>query len=294
MSMRSTRSFFWPYLSHKTLKQVLRGIGQRRLPGLAAEMAYNNLLALFPVIVALLAAIGLLDIAPKYVNFLAQELLQIAPEQVLSLLRDFITQVSLPEGKEVIVVSLAAALWVASNAMGAAMNAMDEIHQIAPSQRRSFSQSRFVSLGLTIATLSLYLIASFLIFISDVIVQFLLDWLQISSNRILPLWNLVRWLGGLASIVVAFGAVYRHGPSRWRSGDPLLPGALLAALLWAASSKLFRFYVGHFDSYNLTYGALGAAIVLLLWLNFSSLAMLIGAQFNVVVGRARRADPQHY
>ena len=291
--MRSARSFFWLYLSRKTLKEVLRGIGQRRLAGLAAEMAYNNLLAMFPVIVALLAAIGLLDIAPKYVNFLAQELLQIAPEQVLALLRDFIAQVTLPKGKEVIIVSLAVALWVASSAMGAAMNAMDEIHQIAPSQRRSFGHSRFVALGLTVATISLYLIASFLIFISDVVVQFLLDWAQIPSARILSFWNLGRWMGGLLSMVVAFGAIYRYGPSRWRSGDPLIPGALLAAFLWAASSRLFRFYVSHFDSYNLTYGTLGAGIVLLLWLNFSSLAMLIGAQFNVVVGAAMRAKPQH-
>ena len=65
-----------------------------------------------------------------------------------------------------------------------------------------------------------------------------------------------------------------------------MPGAILAAVSWAVISGLFRLYVSNFGNYNRSYGAVGAVIVLMLWLYLSSWVMLIGAQLNVTVGEA--------
>lgn len=91
-------------------------------------------------------------------------------------------------------------------------------------------------------------------------------------------------------LAFAFCLIYRFGPSRWRTGTPLLPGAAIAAFSWAAMSRLFRLYVANFAAYNLTYGTLSTGIVLMLWLNFSSLVMLVGAQLNVAVAEAMQEE----
>ncbi len=97
----------------------------------------------------------------------------------------------------------------------------------------------------------------------------------------------------MAIISGSFSIVYRHGVSQWQPGTPIMPGAAIAAVFWAVSSKLFRFYVSNFANYNLTYGAAGAVIVLLLWLNLSSLVVPIGAELNIAVGEPIEAESRN-
>jgi membrane protein len=168
------------------------------------------------------------------------------------------------------------------------MSALDQIHQIPPPKMRPFWKAKIVSLGLTIGTILLLLMASTLIFISDVIINIVavrsgkLEW------GLLHIWQLLSLPLALGIVVLAFAFIYRFGPSRWTSGTPILPGAILAAAFWAILSSLFRFYVSQFGQYSRVYGAIGAVIVLLLWLYLCSLALLIGAQMNVTVGEEMR------
>ncbi|GAB1542003.1 hypothetical protein NUACC21_46760 [Scytonema sp. NUACC21] len=290
--MPSIRFFrFFCYLNLKTLKQVVVEIGKQRLLGLSAEMAYNNLLALFPTLIAILAAIGMLEISQEKVDFLARQVLSVAPEPVIYLIQEFIHRIRLPQGGKVVFVSCLVALWVASGALNAAMNALDRIYQIPIKQRRPFWKAKLVSLSLTIGTIILIMSASFLVFVSNWLIKFGLAIALIPAWGLLSLWNLFCWALTLVILAVAFSFVYRFGPSRWRKGAPLLPGAIIAALLWELFSKIFRIYiVTYFNNYNLTYGTLSAGVVLLLWLNLSSLCMLIGAQLNVTVDKAMKAD----
>ncbi len=291
LPMFSTRFIrFFRHLTFAVLKQVVKESGKHRLSGLATEMAYNNLLALFPTLAAILTIIGMLNISQNQVDALAQQVLHFAPEQVPLLLKQFTRQIQLPKSREVVYISSLVALWLASGAISAAMNAMDEIYQIPPNLKLPFWRAKLISLILTIATIGLVLTASLLVFISDLIVQFVLDTTQISGAIFFSAWSWFRWLLTLMIIAYAFSIIYRHGPSQWLNGTPIMPGAMIGALLWAGVSKLFRVYVSNFGNYNLTYGALSAGIVLLLWLNLSSLILLIGAQLNVTVGKSMKAN----
>jgi membrane protein len=283
--MLSTRFFsFFRHLRLKTLNKVIQEIGRQRLIGLSAEMAYNNLLALFPSLVAILAAIGMLDISNDKVDFLGRQVIEVAPEPVLMLIQEFLSTTRLPQGGRVVLISCAVALWVASGALNAAMNALDQIYQILPTQRRPFWKAKLVALALTLGTFILIMFASFLVFVSDLVLRFALGIAGIPASGILSLWNIFDWALTLVILAFAFSLVYRYGPSQWREGTPLLPGAIVGSLLWQWFSTLFRMYITRFSNYNLTYGTLSAGIVLLLWLNFSSLCMLIGAQLNITVG----------
>ncbi|CAA9339968.1 Ribonuclease BN [uncultured Leptolyngbya sp.] len=277
---------FFHHLTPATVREIIDRVGQRRLPGLASEMAYNAMLALFPGILAILTAISLFGGSEKSLNNLVEQVGQVAPEEALMLIQNFIGQIGYQRNQGLFSVSFLISLWAASSVLGSAMVALDQIYQVPPQQRRPFWKTKLVSLALTIGTIQLVIVASVLVFISDFIVQVVAYRSGAMEPGVFALWRLFTWPLALIIIALASAFIYRFGPSRWTVGTPILPGAILAAIFWAVLSGLFRFYVAHFGSYNRAYGVIGAVIVLLLWLYLSSLVMLIGAQLNVTVGAA--------
>jgi membrane protein len=284
--MLSARFFrFFRYLNLTTLRQTFAHAMKRRLMGLSAEMAYNAMLALFPAILAILTAIGLFEesLQETFRN-LANQLSEVAPDEALQLIRDFVKGISLTKNSSLFSLSFIAAIWAASGALSAAMNAFDQIHTIPTEAARPFWKAKLISLCLTIGSILLLVTASFLVFISDLVIRLVVH--ESGASVLLTLWRLLSWPLALGIVATAFAFIYRFGPSRWKHGTPIMPGAILAAISWAILSALFRLYVENFGNYNKVYGAVGAVIVLLLWLYMSSLVLLLGDQLNVTVGEA--------
>jgi membrane protein len=284
--MLSTRFFrFFRYLNWVTLKKTFARAMKRRLMGLSAEMAYNAILALFPAILAILTAIGLFeDSLQQTFHNLASQLSEVAPDEALQLMRDFAKEINLTKNRGLFSLSFIVAIWASSGALSAAMNALDQIHEIPLEKTRPFWKAKLISLGLTIGSFLLLVIASFLVFISDLVLQIVVD--KSGASVLLTVWRLLSWPLALGIIATSSAFIYRFGPSRWSHGTPIMPGAILAAISWAILSGLFRIYVANFGNYNKVYGAVGAVIVLLLWLYMTSLVLLLGDQLNVTVGEA--------
>ena len=279
---------FFRHLSWATLKKTFIRVGERRLLGLSAEIAYNMMLSLFPAVLAVITAIGLFEESLQSTfRQMAVQLSKVAPDEALVLIRDFAKEITQSKNTGLFSISFIAAIWAASGALSAAMNALDQIHQIPQEQIRPFWKAKLVSLGLTAGTILLLVVASFLVFISDLILQFLVSEIH-SLSVLVVIWQLLSWPLALSIVAAAFGFVYRYGPSCWNSGTPMMPGAVLAAIFWAILSGLFRLYVANFGNFNKAYGAVGAVIVLLLWLYMSAVVLLIGDQLNVTVGEAMR------
>ncbi len=276
---------FFRHINGRTLKNTFSRTTERRLLGLGSEIAFNAMLSLFPAILALLTAIGLFEESFQATfKQLAAPVSQVAPEEVLVLIRDFTTrEITQSRNGGLFSLSFAIAIWTASGAISTAMAAFDQIHQIPSEKTRPFWKAKLVSLGLTIGTILLFVLASFLVFISDLLLGMAIN----ESGYLiflLHLWQLLRWPLALSIIAIAFSFVYRYGPSVWNAGTPMMPGAMSAAVFWAILSALFRTYVANFGNYNKVYGAVGAVIVLMLWLWMSAAVMLIGDQLNVTVG----------
>ncbi|MEH2333098.1 YihY/virulence factor BrkB family protein [Nostoc sp.] len=286
---------FFRHLNWRTLKKTFSRTIERRLLGLASEIAFNAMLSLFPAILAILTAIGLLaESLQNTFKQLAAQLSQVLPEQALNLISDFATtEITNSKNSGLFSLSFVLAIWTASGAVSTAMTALDQIHQIPSENIRPFWKAKLVSLGLTVGTMLLLVLASFSVFTSDWLVGIVV---RENSSLIflLHLWLLLRWPLALSIVAVAFGFVYRYGPSKWNSGTPMMPGAILAAVFWAMLSALFRLYVANFGNYNKVYGAVGAVIVLMLWLSMSAAVLLIGDQLNVTIGEDMRlkAQPQ--
>jgi membrane protein len=281
---------FFRHLTWRNLKRTVARTMERRLLGLASEIAFNAILSLFPAILALVTAIGLFaESLQDTFKQLAVQLSQIAPEEALILIRDFATtEIANSKNSGLFSLSFAIAIWTASGAVSTAMTALDQIHQVPPDKIRPFWKAKLISLGLTVGTMLLLVLASFLVFISDLFLA-----MAVRENNSLiflfDIWELLRWPLALSIVAFAFGFVYRYGPSIWNPGTPMMPGATLASLFWAILSALFRLYVANFGNYNKVYGAVGAVIVLMLWLWMSAFVLLVGDQLNVTVGEDMRS-----
>ncbi|MBD2343657.1 YihY/virulence factor BrkB family protein [Anabaena subtropica] len=281
---------FFRHLNWHTLKKTFTRTTERRLLGLASEIAFNAMLSLFPAILAVLTAIGFFtDTLQDTFRQLAAQLSQVAPEEAMVLIRDFASrEIANSRNSGLFSLSFVIAIWTASGAVSTAMTAFDQIHQIPKEKIRPFWKSKLVSLGLTVGTILLLVLASFLVFISDLLLG-----MVVNENGglifLLHLWQLLRWPLALGIVATAFSFIYRYGTSVWKPGTPIMPGAIIAAVFWAILSGLFRLYVANFGNYNKVYGAVGTVIVLMLWLWMSAAVLLIGDQLNVSVGEDIRS-----
>jgi membrane protein len=276
---------FFYHLNCYSIRKTVNNVIERRLLGLASEIAFNAMLSLFPAILTIFTAIGLFEesLQDTFKEW-TLEFSQVAPVEVLNLIRDFInTEIASSKNSSLFSLSFIIALWTASGAVSTAMTALDQIHKTPKDKIRPFWQAKIISLTLTIGSILLLILASFLAFISDYLLHFLLGNNK-SFNYVLQIWQMLRWFLALGLISLANAFLYCFGPSRRDRHLPMMSGAILAALFWAILSALFRLYVSNFGNYNKAYGAVGAIIVLMLWLYLTAVVFLVGDQLNVSVG----------
>ena len=140
---------------------------------------------------------------------------------------------------------------------------------------RSILEGRAVAIGVTVAAIVITTTALAVIAAVPV-------WLQRfdPAHAVVTFGNL-RWILIGVGFAVVTGLLYRWAPPASRGGwRAIVPGTILATATWTVTSIGFSIYVSSFGRYNETYGALGAAVVLLLWFWLTFLAILIGAEFN--------------
>jgi hypothetical protein len=113
----------------------------------------------------------------------------------------------------------------------------------------------------------------------------------VAEHLDVPWRSMVGWLRiptATFVMVVVWAAVYYLLPNVTQTIPSILPGAVVGVLVWLAATLGFSFYVAHFGNFGVTYGALGALVVLLVWMWLSSLALMLGAEINAVIRKTRR------
>lgn len=261
--------------------RTYRRIGEDRMLAVAAGTVFYGLLALFPAITALVSSYGLFADTSTIADNL-QRLALMLPEGSLSVVQDQVTRV-LAKGNAALgftfIGSLIVALWSANAGMKAIIDALNVVCE--EKESRSFLSLNLISLTLTIAAL-----ATIVVMASAVVaVPLALQRLGI-DHKAAQMIEYVRWpvLGGL--LLIALAILYRVGPSRkaprWQW---LSAGAVAATVLWLAGSSILSWYLSNFANYSVTYGSLGAAIGLMMWMWMSSIIVLLGAALNSEVER---------
>jgi membrane protein len=133
-----------------------------------------------------------------------------------------------------------------------------------------------LSLALTLAALTVVLLAMFTVTVAPAAIATLK-----LSDTMMVLVRALRWVVMAAVLMIGLSVLYRFGPSRenakWRW---VTWGSAVASVLWIMVSVGLSAYLSNFADYNATYGSLGAAIALMMWIWLSSSAVLLGAELN--------------
>jgi membrane protein len=241
--------------------------------GLAHQVAYSALLAFFPAVVAL---VGLLDLVNAY-SALQSFLDPVAPKAVTQLIDTFRRDTSHGGSIVALVLGLGAATWAASGAMSAVVKAVNRAYEIE--ETRPFWRVRLIAIGLVICTAIVTAGTLILVVLGGSIGDGIARKAN-AGDAFAWVWNVARWPIAFAAVFLLFRLIYYFAPNQRRDWRWTSPGALLGAALWLALSGLFALYTSFSDSYSKTYGTLAGGIVLLLWLNYTSWAVLLGAELD--------------
>ena len=103
------------------------------------------------------------------------------------------------------------------------------------------------------------------------------------SPYILLMWGGVRWVIATLTSISVIALIYHHAVPRTQPWHSVIPGAILATMLWFSVTVGFRAYLQHFSDFGTIYGSLGAGMALLVWMYMVSLVVLVGAEFNALL-----------
>jgi membrane protein len=262
-----------------SFKRLVKRINEDRIFGRAAQLSYYFLLALFPLLLFLINILGYL--AQQGTLFRDKLLVYVAalmPASAFLLVHNTLDEVSAASGKGKLSFGLLAALWAASNGMGAISDTLNIAYNVK--EKRPWWKVRLICIGLTVALAILILAALAIVLYGGTIGEALAARYGF-SNLFTIVWKIVQWPIALLFVLTTFNLIYNFAPNipgharRW-----ITPGAFVGVGLWLLVSFGFRLYLGFFDSYSVTYGSLGAVIILMLWFYLSGVAILIGGEVN--------------
>jgi membrane protein len=244
---------------------------------IAAGVAFYGFLALVPLLGAFILTYGLVA-DPQTVLANIDSLSRLLPSDAAKLIGEQLVQLTQQSAGKTglgVAASLALALSGAMRGASAVVTALKVASD--EEERRGFIRRNLLALAITVGTV----VVSVIGMLAIGALAGLEKWIPDAPSALLFSIRLAFWIGAGLAASFAVAALYRYGPDRdepkWRW---LTPGALLATVGWVLLTLGFGLYASHFANYNATYGALGAVVVLLMWLYLSAYVIILGAELN--------------
>ncbi|MDA9489249.1 YihY/virulence factor BrkB family protein [Bradyrhizobium sp. CCBAU 11361] len=279
---RSRSPFAIPWAGWKDISwRTYQRIDDDRLLATAGGVVFFGLLAIFPAVTALVSSYGLFA-DPATISANLQTLATMLPEGSFQIVEDQVARV-VSKGNTTLgatfLLGLLLAIWSANAGVKSIFDALNVAYE--EREKRSFIRLNSVSLAFTVGG-----IAALLLMVGAVVAfPLALNHLGMAPESKLIV-ALARWPLLFVVLLAALAILYRFAPSRdaprWQW---LSLGAVAAALLWIAGSALLSWYLSEFANYNATYGSLGAAIGLMMWLWMSAIVIMFGAELNSEIER---------
>jgi len=259
-----------------------------RIFGRAAELGFYFLFALFPTLFSASSILGLAaQSAHQFYDRLLDYLALVIPTAALGAVLKTFNETTVAASSGKLTFGLIAAIWSASVGISALQDTLNDVYKVE--ERPSYLAARSAAIALTIALtiictigLASLLGGDFLAALAHRIIhQELLAGVAATATRI------VGWSVATALLVFAFAVIYYWVPNvKSRCWHWLSPGAAIGIAGWLLSSLGLRVYLNFFPSFSLTYGSLGAVIILLTWFYITGLMLLLGAEINSEIERA--------
>jgi membrane protein len=270
------------------MKRAMNSFLDDNLLSRAAELGYYFLFALFPTLVSASAILGLAarsasQIYAHLLNYLAI----VIPQSAFAIVVETFNQTTAASTGGKITLGLVAAIWSASVGFSAIQDGMNTVYRVR--ETRPYWKARGSAILVTmllsvIVTMNLAVLLG-----GDFSARYALHhiwhrWLAITTAVTL---HGISWIAASAILMLLFATIYYYAPDlkakRW---SWLTPGAALGIFGWLVTSIGLRVYLHYFNSFSITYGSLGAVIILLIWFYITGLMLLIGAEINSEIAAA--------
>jgi membrane protein len=265
------------------LKLLIHRLKEHRVTGLAAEQAYYYLLALFPLMILLLAILPYLsinsDTALKFLN-------NLAPSQTTKLIKNMIVPILSMRNSGLLTFGIVGTIWSAANGMNAFRISMNIALEVK--EKRNFFIVHLVSIFLTFGLVFSIIFALILPVFGNTILDLVNHYLPISKNA-QNFIKIGRWIIAIVVISMILSYLYYAAPCVHLPFRQVYVGAITATILWLVFSYGFSIYLGYFSHYSTTYGSLGGVIILILWLYLTGMAFIIGGEIIGVFHQLKTA-----
>jgi len=269
----------------RSLWSAIHALTTGEMSLVAAGCAFYATLAIFPAITTLISIYGLVfnpeSVEPQlqYLrHFIPPTAYQLIAGRIQHLVSGGSTSLGIGLG-----ISLAFTLYSSASGTKSLIYAMNMIHR--REETRGIIRFQLVTLGMTLLAILGAVLAIGVLVVLPLL--FSLVGLEAESAGIAVRLGFVVLVLFMA---VALGLLYRFGPSfRHSKGHSVIPGAVVAILLWLLVSYGFALYVGKFAAYSQTYGPLATIVGLMMWFYLTAYAVLFGAILNATLEREREA-----
>jgi membrane protein len=272
----------------QTVKRTLTEFKEDNLTDVAASLTYYAVLSIFPALVAMIALVGLVGNPQTITTELTKLVSSIGPASAAQTFKEPIASLTHRSSATgiLLIIGVAAALWTASGYVGAFMRASNRIYEVE--EGRSVFKLRPLQMVVTLVLVVLLALVLVALVVTGPIASKVGSAIGAGTTAV-TVWDIAKWPVLLIVVIFMIAVLYYAAPNaRLRGFKSIMPGALLAVVIWLIASAGFAYYVANFGSYNKTYGTLGAAIALLVWLWITNVAILLGAEVNAERERSRQ------
>ena len=264
---RLLRTAFWRAFQHDAF-------------AIAKASAYSSIFTFFPVLVILGSVLANWRKGAPYLREISYALGNILPAGSSTALNYLRGAPRHPFG--FLFTTSLITLWTASGVMISWMEGFRRCYELPKTW--GLVKERLIAFGLVIFALVPMTFATILVAVGSKFENRLLPFLDPDfSPYVLLLWGGMRWLIATLTSIAVIALIYHNAVPRTQPWHTVMPGAILATVLWFSVTVGFRAYLQHFGDFGTIYGSLGAGLALLVWMYLISLVVLVGAEFNALL-----------
>lgn len=248
----------------------------------SAALAFYFLMSLFPFLIFLASALAYLPL-PHMAMRMVRLSSHFVPDETMPLIESMLNS-TLHTNHGLLSIGFVLAVVSASNAFASMSTALDAIYE-SPSVR-SFWRGRFDAITVTFVVGGMTVVALCVMLLGPHFGRELARVFNVSRTFVF-VWPILRYVLAISFALASIEVLYYLGPSRKHTWREQLPGSVFAVVVWLVSAGIFGIYLRRFSYMNAMYGTLGSFIILMLWLQITAAAILLGAELNVQLEKLR-------
>ena len=263
-------------LNVEYIKDISRKFNYNEINSKAAEMSFYLLLSMFPFLIFTISII--VYIPTFHLNKSILTIRNILPESVFTIILSIINSAIDNKSLGFLILSFVFTLWTSSRGIRSLIRWMNKSYKVK--ETRSFFKVCIISFIFTISISVLIFSSIILLIYGELIGYFIFNIIGLNSIFIY-IWNILRYIVGISTFIIILFNLYKYTPNKKIKTEDVIPGSIIAALVWLFISFFYSYYTNNYSNYEVIYGSIGGIIVLITWLYLSSGSILIGLEVNV-------------